>query len=204
MIALFAALSGAAFAAQEQFTGKVIKDNSIKSVDLKDGKAVTGTDVVDESLEGVDVAPDSLLAEDLATDSVGANELAPNAAGPSEIADNAVNSPEITDNAVGTSEIAPNSVGTAEITNGQVRSPDLGPLVHRSDSFSVAAGTSAGGFVSCQSGETRISGGAIAPGINGSFLQSSFPNGANGWSAIVRNNTAADFNAVVYSLCLQS
>lgn len=194
VLALVVAMSGAAVAAKQELSSKYIKDNSVKSVDLKDGKAVSGDDVVDESLSGADVAPDSLLADDLAPDSAGSSELAPNSADSSEIADNAV----------GASELAAGSVGSAEIANGQVRGPDLGPTVLRSDAFTVGAGSSGAGFVNCQAGETRISGGAIAPAINGSFLQASWPNGANGWTAFVRNNTAADFNAVAYALCLQA
>ncbi len=223
ILALVVAMSGAAIAVPAQFGSKQIKDNSVKSVDLKDGKAVKGQDVRDESLTGDDVALDSLVQDDLAPDAVGSSELAANAADSEEIADNAVKpeeiagdavkSEEIADDAVGSSEIAansvnaleigPNAVGSSQIANGQVRSQDLGPMALRTQSTTIPANSSGGAFRNCPSGETRISGGAVVPAGNGRGIQSSWPNGANGWTNVIRNNTAADITVTAYVLCLQ-
>jgi hypothetical protein len=53
-LALTVAMSGAAYAAGTIGSADII-DNSIRSVDLKDGAAVSGVDVVDDSLTGADV-----------------------------------------------------------------------------------------------------------------------------------------------------
>ncbi len=46
----------AASVPRDGVTSKSVKDNSLKSNDLKDGRAVTGTDVVDNSVTGADIA----------------------------------------------------------------------------------------------------------------------------------------------------
>ena len=59
-LALFLVLcGGTAYAANTIGSADVI-DNSLRSVDLKDGSAVTGTDVTDDSLKGADVDESSL------------------------------------------------------------------------------------------------------------------------------------------------
>ena len=77
LVALFAALSGAALAlpGTQTVNSGDIKDNAVKSIDLKDNAAVTTDDVVDETLTGTDVAGDTLQANDLAPNSVQAEEL---------------------------------------------------------------------------------------------------------------------------------
>jgi hypothetical protein len=53
-LALFFALGGTAYAAATIGSPEV-KDNSLQSIDLKDGSAVKGVDVIDNSLTGVDI-----------------------------------------------------------------------------------------------------------------------------------------------------
>lgn len=43
----------------------------------------------------------------------------------------------------------------------------------------------------------------MLPAGNGRGLQSSFPNGANGWTSIIRNNNATEVDVTAYVLCLQ-
>lgn len=54
-IALFVAMSGTAYAATTIGSPQVI-NNSLKSIDLKNGKAVGGIDVIDNSLSGRDIS----------------------------------------------------------------------------------------------------------------------------------------------------
>lgn len=214
ILALIVAMSGAAVAAQDTLSSKQIKDNGIKSVDLKDGKAVFTQDVRDENLTGNDVAPDSLAAADLAPDSADSDEIAANAVTSEEVADNAVNSGEIAANAVGTQEVADNtlsandlgaaSVAKPELAADSVGSSEFGPTVLRTDPQQIAANSSGGAVANCPANETRISGGAVVPAGNGHGLQSSWPNGANGWTNIVRNNTASEITVTAYVLCLQA
>ena len=56
-LCLFILLGGGAYAATKIDSGDV-KDNSLKSVDLKDGKGVEGIDVVDRNLSTSDYALD--------------------------------------------------------------------------------------------------------------------------------------------------
>lgn len=58
-VALFVALGGVGYAAATINSRDVI-DNSLKSVDLKDGKAVKGVDVTDGSLTGADIDQSTL------------------------------------------------------------------------------------------------------------------------------------------------
>ncbi len=53
-LALVLASSGVAYAAATVGSAEVV-NNSLKSIDLKDGYAVRGVDVVDESLTGADI-----------------------------------------------------------------------------------------------------------------------------------------------------
>ena len=59
---------GTAFAAglaPNSVGSKTVKDNSLKTIDLKDGKAVSTDDVIDGSLAGTDVADASLTGDDV-------------------------------------------------------------------------------------------------------------------------------------------
>jgi hypothetical protein len=89
MVALFVALSGAALAlpGQNTVTSGDIANETLKSVDLKDEKAVASEDVIDEALQSADVGLDTLQANDLAQNAVGTSELAPASVGPQEIGD---------------------------------------------------------------------------------------------------------------------
>jgi hypothetical protein len=58
-IALFIALGGVTYAATTINSGDVV-DNSLKSVDLKDGKGVKGADVVPDTLDGAAIDEDAL------------------------------------------------------------------------------------------------------------------------------------------------
>jgi hypothetical protein len=62
LVALFAALSGAALAlpGTQTVNSGDVKNESLKSIDLKDNKAVASSDVIDESLTGADVAESTL------------------------------------------------------------------------------------------------------------------------------------------------
>jgi hypothetical protein len=65
-LALFVALGGTAYAAATVGSGDVI-DNSLKSADLKNAKAVKSVDVRDDSIVGADVDETTLEGVDAAT-----------------------------------------------------------------------------------------------------------------------------------------
>ena len=58
-MALFVALGGGAYAAT-QITSQDVKNNSLLSIDLKDGEGVKGVDVKNNSLKGKDIDESSL------------------------------------------------------------------------------------------------------------------------------------------------
>jgi hypothetical protein len=66
-LALFAATTGIATAlpGQDSVNSGDIKDNTVKSRDLKDGAAVGSVDVIDNSLTAGDLAPNSVRSQEL-------------------------------------------------------------------------------------------------------------------------------------------
>ncbi len=77
-LAVFLVLAGGSFAlakvGKNEVRSKQVKNNTLKSQDLKDGKGVTGKDVKDGSLDGADVGDGSLTGSDIGPDSLtGAN-----------------------------------------------------------------------------------------------------------------------------------
>jgi hypothetical protein len=79
LVALFAALSGAALAlpGTQTVNSGDVKNESLKSIDLKDNKAVASSDVIDESLASTDVQDNSLTGADVDESTLG---QVPNAA----------------------------------------------------------------------------------------------------------------------------
>jgi hypothetical protein len=73
-VALFVALGGTAFAAATVDSRDVV-NNSLRSADLKNQKAVKGKDVRDSTLQGVDVDDSSLGGADVADNSLGGADV---------------------------------------------------------------------------------------------------------------------------------
>ena len=74
-IALMVALGGTSWAAS-QFGSGDIANNSLRSADLKNRKAVKGKDVIPNSIPGSAITDASLTGEDLATDAVTGQDVA--------------------------------------------------------------------------------------------------------------------------------
>lgn len=75
-LALFVALGGTAWALQaNSVTSRHIVNNTVRSVDVKDGRGVRGVDVVDDSLSSTDIATDGVQSEEIGADAVGYSEL---------------------------------------------------------------------------------------------------------------------------------
>src|SRR5215208_1046305 len=68
-VAVFLVVAGgtaaAAGLAANSVNSKTVKDNALKTIDLKDGKAVSTDDVIDATLTGTDVADNSLAGADI-------------------------------------------------------------------------------------------------------------------------------------------
>jgi hypothetical protein len=148
LVALFAALSGAALAlpGTETVNSGDIKNEKVKSVDLKDGAAVTGDDVVDESLTGTDVTDDTIASSDVQNETLQSTD----------IANQAITGADVASDTLQSNDLAPNSVNAQEIGDG----------IHNHQDTVVVAGGAAlnsnynfnSATASCAAGEELVSG----------------------------------------------
>jgi hypothetical protein len=148
LVALFAALSGAAIAlpGSETVNSGDIKNESIKSVDLKDNKAVATDDVIDETLTGTDVADGTIASADVQDESLQSTD----------VANNSLTGSDIEDASVSAGDLGPNSV----------RGQELGDGIHNHNNTVVVPGGTAQNAnynfqlvtASCAAGEELISG----------------------------------------------
>ena len=193
-VALFAALAGTALALpQNSVRSPQIVDGTIRTVDLHDSavkaakiadNAVTNPKLDDNAVTSIEVKDESLNASDLGDASVGSSE--------------------VVDQSLAGVDIGPTAVGTSELAAGAVHAADFGSTIVRTGQQAINANSSGGAFINCLATEVRLSGGVVMPSVSNVFLQSSFPNGVNGWTTIVRNNTAAQITVQPYVLCLQA
>jgi hypothetical protein len=148
LVALFAALSGAALAlpGTETVNSGDIKNEAVKSVDLKDGQAVTGDDVVDESLTGTDVTDETIASSDVQNETLLSTD----------IADQAITGADVAGDTLQAGDLSPNSVRAQEIGDG---------IHNHQNSVVVAGGTALNAnynyelvTASCGAGEELISG----------------------------------------------
>ncbi len=148
LVALFAALSGAALAlpGTETVNSGDIKNEKVKSVDLKDGAAVTGDDVVDESLTGTDVTDDTIASSDVQNETLQSTD----------VANQAITGADVASDTLQSNDLAPNSVNAQEIGDG---------IHNHQDTVVVDGGTALNSnynfnsvTASCAPGEELISG----------------------------------------------
>jgi hypothetical protein len=132
LVALFVSIGGTAWAAATINSGDVV-DNSLKSRDLKDGKAVRGIDVKDGSLSGGDVTDGSIDTADLA--------------------DDAVNSAKVNDNTLTGADVNESSFGVVPLAT------KLANITVQRTDFTVSDGTDNGVTVTCAAGQQAIAGG---------------------------------------------
>jgi len=187
LIALFVSIGGTAWAAATVNSGDVV-DNSLKSRDLKDGKAVRSVDVKDASLTGGDVADGSIDTPDIAD----------NAIKTGKIADSAVNSGKVDNNSLTGTDVDESSFGVVPLAN-KVANLDIS--VQRTD-FTVGDGTDNGVTVTCAAGQQAIAGGVrnddadtdgyveVSRPVSGA-TEGPTDNGTfDGWRVFVYNQTA--------------
>ena len=149
LIAIFIALAGSAYAANE-WTGDNIVDGSLTTADYKNND-VRSADLLNAGIKADDLAPDAIPSDEGCS-------FPTICFSSSKIADRAVGESEISPGAVGSSEVAPNS-----LTGGDVNEAALDSAVlQRRVGGSCAVGDSiraiaAGGGVSCNSGPAGFS-----------------------------------------------
>jgi hypothetical protein len=114
LLALFLVIAGgtalAVTAPKNSVKSKSVKNEALKSQDLKDGKGVAGSDVINDSLKGADVDEGSLNLDKAEFPA----SLPPNGPAGGGLAGNYPNP-----------VIAPNSVGSSQIDDSSIRSVDI-------------------------------------------------------------------------------
>jgi hypothetical protein len=148
-----------------------------------------------------DIKNKAVTTPKLDTEAVTTAKLGPQAVKPAKIALGAVRTAKIFNAAVTTAKLADDSVTTAKIQNGQVRAPDLGLIVTRINSASLAAGATGGVVASCNAGELLISGGHDTSFSTHLVNRASYRSG-NGWAVLFRNNDAVTRNIYAFAYCL--
>ena len=144
LLALVVALgTGSAYAANTIGSSDII-DESIQSVDIKNGEVrqgdindggVTSHKIADGTVANSDIATgaigsnsvldESLTSSDLGTDSVGATEIADSSIDSGEIVDNSLFAADLAPNSVGSSEIAADAAGASEVANESLTLSDI-------------------------------------------------------------------------------
>lgn len=203
MIALFVAISGTALGLPGKNTVNSgdVKDETLKSRDLKNDAAVQSSDVIDGSLQTEDYGLESVLNSDIATDAVTASKIRAGAVGTPEIATLNVVSAHLATDAVTSAKVAPAAIdesklGTIQVAQGNVF--DFGDQNAENGQW-IAGGSSA----TCPAGTRVISGGVqlINPGVNDEIAISRQVMQGNGWSVTVISDTDnTDFRAEAYCL----
>lgn len=171
-VALFLALTGSALAVG-------IAKNSVRSAQIVDGTVRT-----------VDLRDSAVTTPKIADAAVSTPKIAESAVDSSKVADESLTIADLGDNSVGPGEIVANSVGSSE----------LGPVVVRTNSTTLAKGASGGVSADCAAGEQVLSGGG-QPGHFGTEMTSSKPQG-NGWLYQAVNNTGGTETITAYAVCL--
>lgn len=140
-IALFVALSGAAYAATTTLGKKSVKtqnlaNGSVTTLKLKGGAvtnlklrngAVTGAKIANATIGSTQLANGAVRSEQLGGGVVTEGKLKNGAVTASKIANGAVGTEKLANNAVNTGKLAADSVTAGKIANGAVSSTSLAP-----------------------------------------------------------------------------
>jgi hypothetical protein len=100
-------------------------------------------DIIDESIQSVDVKNGQVKGADIASNSITSNRIYPGSVTNTDIGDGAVDGSKVLDNALGTNDIATNSLFGSDIFDGTLTSADLGTSSVGSSEIANGAITSA-------------------------------------------------------------
>jgi hypothetical protein len=128
-IALFMALSGAAFAAKTTLGNKAVKtknlgNGSVTALKLRGG-AVTNLKLANGAVTGAKIAPGTIGSGQLANGSIRSGQLGGGVVTEGKLKNGAVTESKLFNSAVTNSKIGPNAVATGKIQDGAVTSAKL-------------------------------------------------------------------------------
>ena len=126
-VALFAAITGAAVAlpGTQTVNSGDVKNESLKSVDLKDGAAVASSDVIDESITGTDILDGSVASADVTDDSLTSTDVKNATLTGADVQDGSLASADVQDNTLTANDLAANSVESSELAADAVNSSEV-------------------------------------------------------------------------------
>jgi hypothetical protein len=216
-IALFVALSGAAYAATTAGKNSVkassIAKGAVTTPKLRNG-AVTGAKLRNGAVTTAKIAPAAVGASQIGNGAVRSEALGGGVVTSAKLKKGAVTSETIAGNAVGLSQLGPNSVATAKIQDGAVSSSKLASTLLASlvknvlyVTASSLSNTSEGTktvTASCPTGRQVVGGGAkLVGGDKPNVITASTPTAAGsegkrtGWTAVA---TQPELNGVNWSV----
>ena len=208
LVALFAAITGAAAAlpGSQTVNSGDIKNETVKSIDLKDGKAVASTDVIDESLLGVDVKDGEIASADVADDSLTSADVKAQTLTSADVQDASLTGTDVQDNSLTGNDINETTLGqvpNAATLNGSGPGAFLSSNTYRREA-AVAPGTSLGDgtFVidqACDAGDKVLSGGPANVQPTSDMVES-FATSTSSWKVRIHKNGGTD-NFSVVALC---
>lgn len=224
-IALFVALSGAAYAAKATIGRKAVKtqnlaNNAVTALKLRNA-SVTTTKIADGAVTGPKIGPGAVGSGALAAGSVRSAQLGGSVVTEGKLKNGAVTESKLFNSAVTNSKIGPNAVATGKIQDGAVTSPKLAPSLLTLLAKNVSYVNKASGAASatspqsvtaeCPAGKQVVGGGAsLLPGdATVVMVTESHPFVAadgkrTGWTAAAKTSEATKTFAVeAFAICAE-
>ena len=200
IVALFAAISGtaAALPGTQTVNSGDIKNNNVKSIDLKDGKAVAGADVIDASLTGTDVQDETIASADVTDDSLTSDDVKAQSLTGADVEDNSLTGNDVAEATLG-------QVPDAATLNGKAPAAFVSSSIYKREA-ATDQGTALGDgtFVkeqACDPGDVMLSGGPASINATTDLLESfPAPGATNAWKVRINTNAAVD-NFTVVVIC---